>query len=225
MSTPNARPAPTAPFTHSSKCEDTPSCARDRIFQAAKSLFYKFGIRGVSVDAIAAEAETTKVTLYRVFASKDDLVVQVLEDHIRRFWQWWDAMLAPHAGDPRKQVEVLFSSFKVGLCSDEAERGCPVANTAVEIVDEDHPARKIIRDHEAEISRRMHALCREMGARQPKQLGDALTLAHERCDGLTTVVRQHRPNRRGFRRGSGTDRLAGSRRRTTSRRLTHETPA
>ena len=176
MSTPNARPAPTGPFTHSSKCEGAPSCARDRIFQAAKSLFYRFGIRGVSVDAIAAEAETTKVTLYRVFASKDDLVVQVLEDHIRRFWQWWDATIAPHAGDPRKQVEVLFSSFTVGLCSDEAERGCPVANTAVEIVEEDHPAKKIIRDHEAELSRRMHALCREMGAKQPQQLGDALTL-------------------------------------------------
>jgi AcrR family transcriptional regulator len=176
MSTPKPRSAPTAPFTHSEKCEETPSCARDRIFQAAKKLFYRYGIRGVSVDTIAAEADTTKVTLYRVFASKDDLVVQVLEDHIRRFWQWWEGVIEPHAGNPRKQVEALFSSFKVGLCSDEAERGCPVANTAVEIIDEDHPAKAIIRNHEAEITKRLHALCREMGARDPERLGDALAL-------------------------------------------------
>lgn len=176
MSTPEPRPAPTAPFTHSAKCEQAPSCARDRIFQAAKSLFYRYGIRGVSVDTIAAEADTTKVTLYRVFSSKDDLVVQVLEDHIRRFWEWWDAVIAPFEGQPRKQLDALFASFKEGLCSDEAERGCPVANTAVEIVDTEHPAKKIIHDHEGEIARRLQVLCKEMGARRPQQLGHALTL-------------------------------------------------
>lgn len=176
MSTPKAHIAPTAPFTHSEKCEAAPSCARDRIFLAAKKLFYRYGIRGVSVDTIAAEADTTKVTLYRVFASKDDLVVQVLEDHIRRFWQWWDGVVEPHAGDPRKQLEALFTSFKAGLCSDEAERGCPVANTAVEIIEEDHPAKKIIRDHEVEISKRLRALCEQMNARDPQRLSDALTL-------------------------------------------------
>src|SRR3970282_1217577 len=103
MSTPETRRAPSAPFTHSTKCEQTPSCARDRIFQAAKSLFYRYGIRGVSVDTIAAEADTTKVTLYRVFSSKDDLVVQVLEDHTRRFWQWGEGVMEPHARNPRKQ--------------------------------------------------------------------------------------------------------------------------
>ena len=176
MSTPKSQLAPTAPFTHSEKCEAAPSCARDRIFLAAKKLFYRYGIRGVSVDAIAAEAETTKVTLYRVFSSKDDLIVQVLQDHIRRFWRWWDAVIEPHAGDPRKQIEALFASFKVGLCSDEAERGCPVANTAVEIVEEQHVARTMILEHELEIVRRLRALCEEMGARDPQRLGDALSL-------------------------------------------------
>lgn len=176
MSTAKSQIVPTAPFTHSEKCEAAPRCARDRIFLAAKKLFYRYGIRGVSVDAIAAEAETTKVTLYRVFESKDDLIIKVLEDHIRRFWQWWDAVVEQHAGNPRKQVEALFSSFKAGVCSDEAERGCPVANTAVEIVEEDHVARTIIREHELEIVKRLRTLCEEMGARDPRRLADALSL-------------------------------------------------
>ncbi len=175
MSTPDPRPQ-IAPYTHSEKCESAPSCARDRIFQAAKKLFYRYGIRGVSVETIAAEAETTKVTLYRVFSSKDDLIMQVLEDHIQRFWQWWDAVIAPHAGNPRKQIEALFEQLQHGICTEEAERGCPVANTAVELVEDDHPAKKLIHEHETEIAHRLRELCRQMGARRPDQLGDALML-------------------------------------------------
>jgi UDP-glucuronate decarboxylase len=74
MSTPERVSAPPPPFASPSDCCEA-TCARDRIFQTARNLFYRHGIRGVSVDAIAAEAGTTKVTLYRVFSSKDDLVV------------------------------------------------------------------------------------------------------------------------------------------------------
>lgn len=178
MSTPELHAAAAPPFVDAN-CEDAPTCARDRIFQAARSLFYRFGIRGVSVDQIASEAATTKVTLYRVFASKDDLIVQVLEDHTRRFWQWWDAVVAPHEGDPKRQIQALFEAFRTEMSSDEAERGCPVANAAVEIVDKNHPARRVIAAHSTEISRRLRALCREMGAGHPEALGDALTLLIE----------------------------------------------
>jgi hypothetical protein len=51
-----------------------------------------------------------------------------------------------------------------------------VSNAAVEIVEDDHPAKKLIREHQVELSRRLHSLCREMGARRPEQLGDALSL-------------------------------------------------
>ena len=96
MSTPETRIPENSPFPDQRSTCDAGSCARDRIFDAARKLFYKFGIRGVSVDAIAAEADTTKVTLYRVFDSKEDLVVKVLEDQSKRFWSWWDSVIAQH---------------------------------------------------------------------------------------------------------------------------------
>ena len=80
MSTPETHSRVTPPFADNVPKCTTDSCARDRIFEAAKNLFYRYGIRGVSVDAIAAEADTTKVTLYRVFSSKDELIVKVLEE-------------------------------------------------------------------------------------------------------------------------------------------------
>lgn len=169
-------PRPVLPFESAAECLEEPTCAKDRILRAAQNLFYRHGIRAVSVDAIAAEAATTKVTLYRVFSSKDELVAQCLQDQTRRFWQWWDAAVAPHEGNPRAQIDALFELLECRLCTQEADRGCPISNTAVEVVDIDHPAKAIIRTHGEEIARRFRALCKEMGARRPDELGDALTL-------------------------------------------------
>src|SRR3990170_1743958 len=114
MSTPELKVSSSSsqsPFTALAHC-DSNACARDRLFCAAINLFYRNGIRAVSVDAIAAEAGTTKVTFYRVFESKDDLIVQVLQEQSRRFWEWWDAILAEHPSEPRKQVEELITRFR-----------------------------------------------------------------------------------------------------------------
>ena len=175
MSTPQKQVPATSPFELlDSQCDET-ACARDRIFEAAKKLFYKSGIRGVSVDAIAAEANTTKVTLYRVFESKDELIVKVLEEQAHRWSKWWDEIVTRHPGKPRKQIEALFDSFRDELTSDAADRGCTMANAAVELED-DHPAKRVIREHKVELGKRMRALCREMGAKHPDQLGDSLML-------------------------------------------------
>ena len=166
-----------SPFTALAQC-DAGACARDRLFSAAINLFYRNGIRAVSVDAIAAEAGTTKVTFYRVFESKDDLIVQVLQEQSKRFWEWWDAIVAEHPGQPRKQIETLIDRFQSEIIGDEACRGCAVANAAVEIVDEDHPARAVIKQHKLDIAQRLRDLCRQMGAKQPDLLGDALSLLY-----------------------------------------------
>jgi AcrR family transcriptional regulator len=176
MSTPETLAKVKPPFAEQAPKCTTDSCARDRIFEAAKNLFYRYGIRGVSVDAIAEEADTTKVTLYRVFSSKDELIVEVLKDHSRCVFEWWDSVVAPHAGEPRKQLEAVFEGIRQKLRRDEAQRGCPIMNAAVEIVEPDHPAREVIGKYKLEINRRLRELCREMGAQEPETLGDALTL-------------------------------------------------
>lgn len=171
---PDAHGAP--PFGSPSDCACPPKCAKDRILQAAQNLFYAHGIRAVSVDAIAAEANTTKVTLYRVFESKDALITECLKDQDRRFWEWWDVTVAAHEGQPRAQIEALFDVLSNRMCTKAAHRGCPITNSAIEIDDPAHPAANVIREHHAEIAERFRELCRKMGARKPDVLGDALTL-------------------------------------------------
>eukprot|EP00456_Euglypha_rotunda_P001911 TRINITY_DN10387_c0_g1_i2.p2 TRINITY_DN10387_c0_g1~~TRINITY_DN10387_c0_g1_i2.p2 ORF type:complete len:125 (+),score=35.41 TRINITY_DN10387_c0_g1_i2:356-730(+) len=86
-------------------------CVRDRIFDTACDLFYKQGIRGVGVDAIANEAGTNKMSFYRSFSSKDELVAEYLRDSERDFWLWWDSVMVAHEGNPRAQCEALFAEI------------------------------------------------------------------------------------------------------------------
>ena len=166
----------TADLFNLSAEEPAPDTAGERIFQAARELFYQQGIRAVGVDAIAAAAGTTKMSLYRNFGSKDQLVAAVLEAQDRLFWEWWDETIARCPDDPRGQIECLFREFETIASDDDSCRGCPIANASVEIVDTDHPARRIVVRHHQEMLRRLRELAARLGARDPDELGDALML-------------------------------------------------
>jgi AcrR family transcriptional regulator len=151
---------------------------RERILRAARELFYQRGIHAVGVDAIANEANTNKMSFYRNFASKGELVAEYLRGEEREGWQCWDETVAEHAGDPRAQVEALFDLLVTDPYQKGA-RGCALANAAVEVTEPDHPARPIIEQFKAETRRRFRRLAREIGAREPNSLGDALMLLWE----------------------------------------------
>jgi len=154
------------------------SRVRDRIMRTASDLFYSRGIRAVGVDTIANEAGTNKMSFYRSFASKDELVAEYLRGEEREAWRWWDETVAEHAGDPRGQVESLFDMLVTNTCKD-GSRGCALANAAVEITEPDHPARPVVEKFKEEMRRRFRDLAREMGARESHSLGDALMLLWE----------------------------------------------
>src|SRR5690242_21813648 len=77
---------------------------RERILAAAAELFYRHGIRAVGVEAIAEAADTNKMTLYRHFASKDELVAECLRRFAARADGMWDAIVAAHPNDPHAQL-------------------------------------------------------------------------------------------------------------------------
>ena len=154
------------------------SRVRDRIMKTASDLFYRHGIHAVGVDTIPCEAGTNKMSFYRNFASKDELVAEYLRGEEREGQAWWDETLAAHAGNPRLQVESLFDVLVKSNCEEDS-RGCALANAAVEITEADHPARPVIEQHKADMRRRFRRLALEMGAREPNALGDSLMLLWE----------------------------------------------
>lgn len=159
---------------------------RDRIFETACELFYKHGIRAVGVDAIANEAGTNKMSFYRSFPSKDELVAEYLREQEREYFEWWDATIAPHAGDPLAQLYALFNAY-LGLACPKAEedmgcrtsRGCALGNAAVEIPEDNADLNSIVHEYKTKIRRRLRKLARDTGARDPEGLGDALMLLME----------------------------------------------
>ncbi len=156
-------------------CEAGKGKVRDRIFETACELFYEHGIRCVGVDAIASAAGTNKMSFYRSFSSKDDLVLEYLREHEREHWAWWDATVAPHQGSPRQQIVALFEG-QVAKARKKDRYGCAFVNAIVELREVDHPAREVVYSFKAESRRRFRKLAKEAGASAPDVLGDALTL-------------------------------------------------
>src|ERR1043166_3368948 len=116
---------------------------RDRIVAAACDLFYRHGIRAVGVEAIAEAAGTNKMTLYRHFSSKDELVAECLRQVAAKADAVWDRIEAGHPADPRAQLSAWVAAIGAHL-EDLDERGCAMCNAAVELPDRTHPARAVI---------------------------------------------------------------------------------
>src|SRR5258708_40237329 len=114
---------------------------RGRILQAARELFYREGINAVSVDAIAAAAGTNKMTLYRHFSSRDELVAAYLSALAAEGEGVWDEARAEHPGDAEAQLRYLLRQGSQ-WASEASLGGCAVANAAVELAQGKHPARR-----------------------------------------------------------------------------------
>ncbi|MBI1208690.1 MAG: TetR family transcriptional regulator [Azospirillum sp.] len=152
--------------------------ARERVLDAAKRLFYRDGIRAIGVEAVVEHAGVTKMSLYRNFSSKDDLVAAYLSDRDRRYWQWWDAVVARHPGQPREQLRALFAGVAKVAAMPEF-RGCPFTNAAIEFPAADHPGRRVAEANKQELRRRLRSLAGDLGAADAEGLGDQLVLLLE----------------------------------------------
>lgn len=162
---------------------------RERILAAARELFYRHGIHAIGVDAIAEAAGTNKMTLYRHFDSKDALVVECLRRLTAEFDVSWDAIAVAHAGDPRGQLLAWLKHIGEWKLS-AADRGCALANTAVEISDPNHPARRFIDQQKTQHREKLVQLCRAATLRDPEFFADKVFLM---CEGARVSLQSVGP--------------------------------
>lgn len=150
---------------------------RERIIRTARELFRKHGIRGVGVDTIAEKAGTNKMTLYRHFHSKDELVIACLRDFEHDVEMLWQSLEASHPGDPLAQLHGWVRAAAAYARADM--RGCDMANVAVELAEDQHPARHVIEEFKTAQRNRLVKLCRDAGIAKADQLADTLSLLIE----------------------------------------------
>src|ERR1700719_947170 len=137
--------------------------ARSQLLDAAENLFYFEGARNVGIDAVIKRARVNKMSLYRQFESKEDLLRQYLLRRDAKFWAYFDASLAKHPGEPRAQLRQLFVDL-AARTSAAGYRGCPFVNIAVEFPDRSHVARRMVADNKARLLKRLTVLAKAAGA-------------------------------------------------------------
>jgi len=140
---------------------------RERILRTASELFYREGTRAVGVDLIVARSGVAKTSLYRHFATKDDLIEAFLQLEDEDFWRHWDTVAAQHKGAPREELDAQLQWLGERIAR-PGYRGCPQINIAAEYADENHPARKIAVAHKQELRRRLADLARAMRIDAPE---------------------------------------------------------
>ena len=165
---------------------------RQRILDAADELFRRVGIRGVGVEAIAEAAGTNKMTLYRHFESKDELIAEWVRGIIEKKEMAWDDIAAKYPGDPEALL-VDWSRRVAKTFAEMEERGSALGNALAELPEADHPARKVIDAHRVREHGRVLKLCREAGFPEADLAADQFYMLLEgakacvQCIGLKRV--------------------------------------
>ena len=153
------------------KKEVTP---KDKVFQTASRLFYQHGYRAIGVDTIAAESGIGKMTLYRHYPSKDDLIAAYLKDSDQLFWSNFE-QITKNAATAREKVLAFFRSLQDYVKSPTCY-GCPFLNVATEYPETDYPGHHIALEHKQSVRARFRQLAKEAGAQKPEALADQLFL-------------------------------------------------
>ena len=113
---------------------------RERILNAAYELFSRRGIRAVGTDEVIERAGVAKATLYRHFATKNDLVLAVLE---RREQLWTHGLIEAQShlrgGTPEERLLAIFDVMHQWFQNRDGFEGCSFINVLLEL-GPDHPA-------------------------------------------------------------------------------------
>ncbi|HEU0087282.1 MAG TPA: TetR/AcrR family transcriptional regulator [Pseudonocardiaceae bacterium] len=140
---------------------------RERVVRAAYRLFSRHGTRAVGVDAVISEAGVAKMTLYRNFASKDDLILAFLQ---RRETMWTHGWVQAESGrrgeTPAQHLLAIFEIFGEWFARSDFE-GCSFITTLLEVADQESPVRQASIQHLASIRRYLCELATAAGVADP----------------------------------------------------------
>jgi len=166
--TPRADRTPHGKPTAASRVTAKDSDARERILTTAYGLFCRHGIGAVGVDTIIDQSDVAKMTLYRHFRSKDDLVLAVLQRR-EELWTrgWLAAEVRRRTSDPAGRLLAIFDVFD-GWFRRRSFEGCLFVNALLEVEDRKHPIHQASREQLAHIRSFLEELARDAGLPEPE---------------------------------------------------------
>ena len=163
--------------------------ARDRILDTASQLFYRDGYHAVGIDTIVARSGVAKMTLYRHFPSKDELIAAYLERANAEFWEWLEGETAA-AKEPRAKLMAAFEAVAKLTASPQC-LGCTFQAAASEFPELEHPGHEVALAHKRRLLERLAELARDAGLAEPDALAAQLLLL---MDGAWVAARMFGPD-------------------------------
>lgn len=153
----------------------TSSPKREHLLAVATQLFYREGYRAVGIDTLLAEAGVAKMTLYNHFASKDDLIVAVLEQRSRELVADVEAAVAAAGRPPARQLAAVFDGLRTWFGSDDF-RGCAFIRALSEYPEPNHPIHRAAWHHKRQMNARLRTIATSASVRDPAGLADTISL-------------------------------------------------
>ena len=151
---------------------------REHVLAVAHDLFYADGIRATGVDRIVAVAGIGPTTLYRQFASKDDLVAAYVDREADAYRAWFGAVADAAGADPRERARAFLTGVGEQVAG-SACRGCPFQLALAEFPAPAHPAHRAAVALKRWVRDRLIDLAGDAGAPDPVATGDHLMLLAE----------------------------------------------
>lgn len=149
---------------------------REHVLAVAHDLFYWHSIKGTGVDTIAAEAGVAPTTLYRLFASKDDLVAAYIERASGHYKQWFTDATAE--GSPADRIRSLFDALIVQVQPGQC-RGCPFLMAMAELPDASAKAHALAVETKAWVREKIGELTAQLSIKDSAALADQIALVME----------------------------------------------
>jgi len=170
--------------------EITSNDTRDIILDVTEKLIYKSGIAATGMDLLVKTAGVSRKSIYRYFATKDELVVAALQRRDLRWMQWFRTEV-DKAATPADRLLNLFTVLKDWFAS-EGFRGCAFINTSGETGDPQDPVRLVAREHKQKLLDYVRELCTEHGATDPGTLASQLLILIDGAITVALVMGDHR---------------------------------
>lgn len=161
---------------------------RERLIESARTLFCRYGINSVGVDAIIEAAGTAKTTLYKLFGSKDGLVEAVLDREGQSWRHWFLTSIDGPGGTARERLARIGPALKIWFSRDDFF-GCPFINAVGESDKADDRMRRLAIAHKSIVLDRLTALCGEAGVPEAEQVAHTLGLVIDGAIVMALITR------------------------------------
>jgi AcrR family transcriptional regulator len=164
--------------------------ARQRILETADRLFYRGGVRAVGIDRIIVEANVAKMSLYKHFPSKDDLILAVLKHREEGVLEFFRSAMERHGKKAKNPLRAFFAALKEWFQT-PGFRGCAFQNAAIELADPAHPGTEFVQGHKERFGEFLRGLVEEVVSKSAK-VAPAVALLVEGA--IVTAVIQGKPD-------------------------------